>query len=1393
MAHVNITSQRKESIMTNAVANNNTNNKGEKEVMANNNTNNTNNTNNKGEKEIMVNTTLINKDQLNKMEKDTLFMQDFFKGNVKTLSQIIGSLDAVKYMIVDTVKNAFVIKEENKARLIPFGKTKGQELISVIAEYLPRALSKEELDNNKAYKRLKDLNLLNYKGVNYVPPMTRKRDTAIVLSAVLQDTYVVINGEVVGLFATMAKDEDFGSLIFNDKMEVKENITFVSAKDLRLNHMNSVHSAYQKQAMNLAMHKVANYNGITKQVVDVKTKHFSGALTYTLEKPMSSYVFGKMCFIDGNITTSLDEAEENVLLAAMFDRVQFVHRENGILNGGERINPSEVLELRAYIRSMAQARTKGAVGFESLDSAANFLIATGQLDKAYAKEGKDGLYVLDVDKAYKRFFLGGSSGQIADKGILSANFIAQCKVETFQFGELHTFGEIKPAYVVFTHKVTGETFTIALIEDFTTTLTRGENGENDFLINVLDENNALLRLEEFKYWNVDEARKILEINATDGQAFHNGRIDAAARSAKALNRFSTFQFRFGIANKGNSLRCDMITDYLKADLVLTESTVKAGFDPETLANEIKENGFYLYIVGQRKDSEDGLFVASQATQTYNFTESELIQLHKDSIAFVKNAMDTRNAAELMEVLDVAKEAQEDEFATFDFLRIAKQLPAVLNEQYFKDDVASLIVKRMNQLLDSRVYAKKARPRYMFIEPMAIFNAMKRGSYTIIEEDKVLNHNEVIAPSLVGDKYELEVGEAAATRFPCSVVHESPVVTAVYNEEYARMAQEYAWGGLVFFDAKSWVVQRMAGADFDGDSCILIFDAPFVAALKRTQSKLFAGLRVLPCIDAYVVEGGVEFGTGCPTYVTEENKTKKAADVKEVNDFISVSGSKVIFDNNRLAGEKEEENRFELAKAVASVANVKTIHSIESSLIGIIANQIMILTDLLTQNVLTREEVLEVETDLLLLRSKGAWEIDRPKHGGAYLEMPIYQDQDNRLSPLRFKAKELGLTNEEKYARLADEKKALRHVFKPEYKMIDGKKVLTGFSMKKPSWLASQKAEFGLYNAESTFQKAYDFVSGTEKVEGALQVLCNELAIENKGQNNNILNLVRPQMKIDASVITAMENALMPVYSEYAARELDRSRRENMFKTGAHNEMKENGVYRGKDFDSITSARKNAKLRTVAEYVAELDQFKAEKEILKARLRKDVYEIAANNGWDVRYLVGTLYMLIKRNTSNSKEAYVPYRMDGREVRFVGAGSGNVSVCFEVFGEEMKSLLLDDVETTSFIPTNTDFVLVEDASFVEEATQNSVAHLPQHSVKVRVLAPNANLNGKTVQVNAVKPVSITEQNGKLVMNFLKDQNVTMKGWSPVVVATGNYNIFIESIKFESEGVATVTFRA
>lgn len=1346
----------------------------------------TNQTNNTTKGEKTMTTITFNKADIEVIQGATKQISEAMKTKMgitaPTLHTFLG-VD-VEELVVDSKKASFIVTKRGKKVMLPFSKKEAKELISLLTLQLPNHFPAFK-DTNQ-FKALEEMDLSSRLTEKAKVQGKKTRETIVVGMIKMEDVYVAKEGKVLGKLSELSVEDATSVLLEGNKKDgftKKENVSFVAFKDIKVEDLDSQDTFYQKMSGSLAMDRLSKGLGRLVEEVKIKKEISVDGMKLSINEPQNLLVIDEVVVLDGSGHLPFEDFNDDVL-KAVFSEIKVAQLKEEPTEG---VEVGEVFKTyNAYSKSMSQARSGGAFAFDSEDSIVQYLKSTGQDYRAYGKE-KDGKISVDVSKAYKRFMLGASNGLKASNGYL-ASFEEDHKVARFT---KKTEAGLEYEVVQLTNSK-GQKYTIALVDDFYSIL----DNDQRFLLNVLDHSNAMVGVEEFRHWNNENAVKnLLKRNLTDGGGFVDSTTVNCLRKENIINSFDSFQLRVSHTIKGAVIQFDDICNLFGANMVLTEGMVKAN----RIEDDLRENGFQLFVVGQRKDGEDGVWIASQATQQMGLTASGIKKAIDNSVDFVRSAINDRVPEDLLAMLDASDQEEEGEFDVVDYIRLAKEFTDVLDEQYIKDQAIQAAVTKLNKLLEGKLFAKNARVRYMFTDPLAIYNAAKEGRYEVQKSDAVLGINEVITPSKKDNEYFMQTGNALSVRFPVTVTHEIPVVSAVEKDAYSKHVEAGLWQGCTFFDAFSWTVAQQAGADFDGDTSIIIFDKVFVDSKLEVFNESFGDLPVLPFIDAYVkYDNGVavEFDEGSPTYVPAD-KVEVEEEVRVVNGF-EVVGNTITLDSDEMNNPAREKDFF---RTMAELSKEITVGSIETSLIGLIANRAMITTDLLTRSVLTPSQKSEVRRDLLILTTAGRWEIDRPKHGGAYLEMPLIENLFSKYEGLYFSKEELRLSDHDKQMILIQKKGVYANIFGPVYKNIKGERVLSGFRVRKPQWLASQKDEFGITYKDSLFQSAFGVqVKETDHLsysEAVIQSFCEEN--DKPGTNsNNIRGRVMHNMEVPVTILEQTKMEVANVYQAYRMKEDNRRNSENAFRFQATEKLKEAGVFSGKDMDSLTKAKVSAKIRK--SYKKEMKQFSMARELFQAEFRKEMYLLGLKLGLDIRSLVGALYLVINEMKTNGKTSF---RKDGKEFRF-SSSNGYIAIPFEIFSEEMGSLISGRVSETFFSPQDTNFTLLQ-STLIEKQVNTTASSFD--AVKVRVLQPSQKLAGKTVSVGRGVKVAIKleEQKGQVrpVMYFLNKgtevseldkvtrDHAAYIGFAPSNAMIGIYEMNVDSISFDNTGqVATVS---
>ena len=274
-------------------------------------------------------------------------------------------------------------------------------------------------------------------------------------------------------------------------------------------------------------------------------------------------------------------------------------------------------------------------------------------------------------------------------------------------------------------------------------------------------------------------------------------------------------------------------------------------------------------------------------------------------------------------------------------------------------------------------------------------------------------------------------------------------------------------------------------------------------------------------------------------------------------------------------------------------------------------------------------------------------------------------------------------------------------------------------------MANRKDESGIVRKGSIFEQGLAF--STE----AIKAVCDFFVANhgNKGENN-IRPLVIENSELGAR-LDEVKEAVAPLYTAFSAKEKARTKEENGFIEAVLADLREARKLGSKNVALLSRAKRKALVR--AEFPREMTEFKNGRELHEAQLRKAVYEVARNLKVDVRAVVGAMYLVVNEQKTEGKTSWRP---DGRGISFA-ASNGNLAMVFEVFKDEMTSLLSGKVSASFFTPMNLTFMAVE-SKLVEE-----VAPAASSSISAKMLVANEQLAGKASSSSSVQVVVRMEE--------------------------------------------------
>jgi len=454
----------------------------------------------------------------------------------------------------------------------------------------------------------------------------------------------------------------------------------------------------------------------------------------------------------------------------------------------------------------------------------------------------------------------------------------------------------------------------------------------------------------------------------------------------------------------------MLKEETGYDMILMSGALKLDVLPALLEGRFE----FAVVQGSRKEfKEDIAPVATQALLATGTPKKNLKRLHQISKGRIQASLfSASKALKLLGVTDNFDESKLEELdANEEFndiiegetgvKAVLKQAPRALKDGVQKQRLASLLTKSLEKIVLGNVLVDDAKMRHMGFDIFMVMSAVK--SINRQRKEGVAVPKMEWVPSIpagcavvVDADGNLRVGEFIAARYPALKREEIRKVFATdkFGSEEARAYYEKAakmgfFKGLVLFNSVDMTTEAMSGADFDGDTCLVIFNSLMVEPFENKT----------PILDFYLSGTSAPKG-GCPW-----SEPKEAVDLRR---FVDIpEGLEVVqrTDNNGRTWELEfnEEDVLNRPQDVYYVFNrMAALHIVETSKassIGLWTNRLMNIEDIQLEiqaeyELAVRLQHAEKQRYLLAegrfyddlatwLTCVVRWAIDEAKHGGAF--------------------------------------------------------------------------------------------------------------------------------------------------------------------------------------------------------------------------------------------------------------------------------------------------------------------------------------------------------------------------------------------------------------------------
>jgi hypothetical protein len=536
-------------------------------------------------------------------------------------------------------------------------------------------------------------------------------------------------------------------------------------------------------------------------------------------------------------------------------------------------------------------------------------------------------------------------------------------------------------------------------------------------------------------------------------------------------------------------------------------------------------------------------------------------------------------------------------------------------------------------------------RFMVQDPYAILNAGTYGKRDskgrlIVPENVGLRANTIFIKGRgKKDKLtDLTEQHVALGRNPM-VGKEMQLVTVAADKRYEDAVKKGGFRNLLVMSVHDFCTFAMGGADNDGDTGLTITEMALVRSVMKKP-----GIPVLDLHIEYDANGQISgFGSGCPwSGDTGEVPTLNAPHVAQ-NDFI------IQF--------TDEQYTDEFKAAVHELSKEFVIKTLEPNKIGYMTNIATKLADairkigyMLMENLdkygnkisskrsaseiaFLKSEIEQYESYIELLRLCQGWEIDRAKHGGAYMEQLAEE--------LRF----LKDPNLATFAKWKNQK--------------TGKTKWTN-----PIWLAELKGKKDGFNTGSVLSRVYDYIKDWKatQLDSKLEEIMKDV------DSYNLLADLAQGIAIEPATHKALEDVIRPIKGTYGAAV---AAAYDKFKEAKHEIV----------------AMCNGDLSLAEPLIEEIDVIRA-KEVAAAVEAAQASMTALEDGFDIVHIGYVAYYMTYANRRTTKvidetTGEVVERLSGIGFPWTAARRQFVNAANYVqFGRLRNNLIMGDVKAGAF---------------------------------------------------------------------------------------------------------------
>lgn len=470
------------------------------------------------------------------------------------------------------------------------------------------------------------------------------------------------------------------------------------------------------------------------------------------------------------------------------------------------------------------------------------------------------------------------------------------------------------------------------------------------------------------------------------------------------------QFRWGQAIKGLLIVYEGLKEKLGVDIVLADGGIKGdaivGFEQGDMPFSVLKR--------VREDTLNPTINVSRQVTTYNQNEGLIAGLESDTKDLISKVLSYDDQA-IRDFLNIKEyDVADEEEINVDQLttRLYSTGKSIFMKSHtLKKKLADLLKSSLQKFSNgSSLYLKEASFKHMAVDPYAIVHYLSEGvlgvdATTISDMDKVgiAPHHAVTSKRVIADDKEVFVMDKSkgfAFRFPFLHKNEGRILNEDEDlfidldtkEFYERYVSKGYNQGILFYSLWDMEPEGQSGADFDGDESGYTTNKNVVENIEKQP--LF--------LDYSVVDD--KLVSGCP--FTNTNHDLMSFLNQQDKDYIE--SHDIVIENGGISAPADCSGTEEWINLVGKLGAYLARHTLEGNEIGRFTNISLSIVQIISElnnkmieidsiqfngkdSIIEsiQEEITGYENLVYFLSVAIRWEVDKAKHGGAYLaKMPF---------------------------------------------------------------------------------------------------------------------------------------------------------------------------------------------------------------------------------------------------------------------------------------------------------------------------------------------------------------------------------------------------------------------